>query len=269
MSSINKLELSNTEIIEDVDGGTEIKKISRRHWSPGEFKRLMRFVFKHAKENRTIKLLDGKQRMIKIRDDKRHRWTTIGHMGIFAFNTGLRFSEIRGLKWKDVQIDEPPYAAFIERRKKKVEGRKLEKILLNIGATSVLNERRDWIEHNGIRTSKKGRAKVYGARSSIYVFSTFEGGKPYTDKFLTHGLKEAFAAAKSEGIHFRAPDISAHDMRRAYTSWTRKKGYSIESIQSDLGHVKIETTRRYVIETSLLEEQLKKTQEDPLSMGGY
>lgn len=127
---------------------------------------------------------------------------------ICALNTGMRKSEILGLKWRNVNFNS-------------------RIILLD---RSKNNEPRA-IPINGMLYEVLKNLPRYGE----YVFSRPDG-KPYLD------LKKSFKAAlKKAGIK----DFRFHDLRHTFASHLVMRGVGLQTVKELLGHKDIRMTTRY------------------------
>lgn len=133
---------------------------------------------------------------------------------VFALATGMRQSEIFGLTWNDVVINERFKFGEITVVGK---GGKRRNIRMNRTVFEMLKRRRE-------------------NSSSLYVFPS-----PRTGARLNN-VKRSFASAlKRAGImNFRF-----HDLRHTAASWMVQGGADIYAVQMILGHSHIRTTQRY------------------------
>ena len=132
-------------------------------------------------------------------------------MIVFSVNTGLRTSDILGLEWTEVDIE--------QRRLKKIV-KKSEKPLslpLNDAAFAVIEAR-------------------FAVRNGPYVFYNPMTGDRFKD------VKGAMAAAvKRAGL----PKITWHMFRHTFASRLTRDGVDIVTVKELLGHSNISTTMRY------------------------
>ena len=129
---------------------------------------------------------------------------------IVAINTGMRKSEIFGLKWQNISIE---HGVIYLLDTKNGERREV-----------MMNE-----------TVKKTLIAVPKNPESSYVFC-HPNGKPYTD------VKNSFHTAlrKCGIINFKF-----HDLRHTFASQLVMRGVDLKTVQELLGHKSIEMTMRY------------------------
>ena len=132
-------------------------------------------------------------------------------MILFAVNTGLRTSDIFGLQWPDVDME--------QRRLKKIV-KKTNRALslpLNDAALAVIEAR-------------------WAVRHGPYVFYNPMSGDRFKD------VKHAFAAtAKRAGL----PTLTWHMFRHTFASRLTSDGVDLVTVKDLLGHANISTTMRY------------------------
>jgi len=142
---------------------------------------------------------------------------------ITAIGTGLRKSDILGLKWENVDFDENLIMIIMKKTEEPV-----------IIAMTPEVRQTLWAIHE---TEGKKYQQVETAKNYVFV-------NPKTEKPLTD-IKTAFRAAlrraglKDRGYRF-------HDLRRTCASIMRKKDVPLLVIQKQLGHKSQKTTERYL-----------------------
>ena len=141
---------------------------------------------------------------------------------IVALNTGMRFSEVVNLEWKQVDINA---------KRLRVENTKSHKVrFININAP-LLEE----------LTRLRGRAN-----GSPCVFPNPGTGKPY---FCLH--RSFVTACKKAGVQ----GLRFHDLRHTFASRLDAKGVGIETIRDLLGHSSVVLTQRYLHTNNQLRQQ--------------
>lgn len=147
------------------------------------------------------------------------------HIYLFAFNTGMRVSEIAFLKWNQVSLVERNIRVmntdeFITKGKRERIIPMNEKVY---GILSII------------------KPKVFNIQNTEYVFTKngFRFNPDYISKSFTKVVRAT--AKKSEidsSIHF-------HDLRHSFASNLAQRGVSLYVIKELLGHTDIKTTMIY------------------------
>jgi integrase len=158
------------------------------------------------------------------------RWRPLLLTAIF---TGLRASELRGLQWKNVDLD----AA-------KLHVRERADRYLRIGEPkSAAGERTVPLTPMVVNVLREHRAKSRGA----LVFPTVNGKPQHHANILSRGFEPAQVAAKVVDDEGR-PKYALHALRHFYASWCinrRQDGgleLPIKLVQERLGHATINLT---------------------------
>lgn len=138
-----------------------------------------------------------------------------------AYETGMRFSELAGLRWDCVNLEE----GYIEVRRNvcKITGKLLE--------TTKSGHRRVIPISEGLRQTLETILK------DDFVF-TQSNGNPITYTYIRRQFKNDQTRA---GVRL----ISFHTLRHTFASHFVMKGESIYDLQALLGHSDTETTKRY------------------------
>lgn len=132
-------------------------------------------------------------------------------MIVFAINTGLRTSDILGLQWKEVDIDQKRLKKIVKKSERPLS------LPLNDSAFRVV-EARAAVQHGH------------------YVFYNPMTGDRFKD------IKGAMlAAVKRAGL----PKITWHMFRHTFASRLTRDGVDIVTVKELLGHANISTTMRY------------------------
>jgi integrase len=168
-----------------------------------------------------------------------------------AIATGARISEILGLKWRHVDLEN--------------------------GVIHIVQ--RNWrgdIDDPKSRTSKRpltlgylvdryrATAKADGAGPDTWVFARTDGsGLPLWDSGVRQALKKAAAA---EGCDF--PGLGPHSFRRANITWRQAVGGSSIEASKIAGHSTLRMTEEYTkIQLTRQEELTRRIQERLASVG--
>jgi integrase len=128
---------------------------------------------------------------------------------IIALNTGMRKSEILGLKWSQIDLDQ---GEIILTRTKNNE---IRRIPINAVVKRVLSDQPRAVHHP-------------------YVFANQHGRVPNFRKLFELAVRRA-------GID----DFRFHDLRHTYASWLRMQGVDIRTIADLLGHKSLQMSLRY------------------------
>ena len=145
------------------------------------------------------------------------------------YATGLRVSELLGLKPSDVHFDAAPYPYLICMGK----GSKQRKVPIH--AEAVV-----WVK----RYLENGRSKLLGGRRSPMLFVTAQGPTRTRGQKLTRvGFWMALKGyGKKAGL---ARDLSPHKLRHSFATHLLNRGLDLRKHQEMLGHVKLSTTELY------------------------
>ena len=170
---------------------TKTESTARQYLNPEE---VIRF------EN--LKLPKSKQHLQKILD-----------MFLFACYTGLRFSDITAMSWRDIVVEDGCEWLILRTQKTK-ENIKLPLYLLFGGKPLVLLER-------------------YKEEGRQFIFDD------YTNQYVNRSLKELSALAAVEKL------VTFHVARHTAATYLLYRGANVTTIQKLLGHKKLQTTQLY------------------------
>jgi len=135
----------------------------------------------------------------------------------FAFNTGMRQSEILSLRWN--QIDFKNQFVNLDNRTAVTKSKKVRTIPLNLRCLQMLTE---------LNINKSGD----------FVF-TDAAGKQYKADHVIHQFKKyVLRAGLNPGLHF-------HSLRHSFASLLVQKGVSLFFVSKLLGHSNTKTTEIY------------------------
>lgn len=137
------------------------------------------------------------------------------------YGSGLRASELLGLRLADVSIEE----GFV-----RVMGKRSKERVVPIGRLA-LDAIRDYLN--------TARSHYLGKRTSEYLFLS-RRGRPLSRMSLHNILKHCVAAS---GI--RKP-VTPHTLRHSFATHLLEGGADLRSVQEMLGHADIATTQVYV-----------------------
>jgi integrase/recombinase XerD len=146
------------------------------------------------------------------------------------YATGLRVSELVGLRHEDLNLD----AAFVQVRGK---GDRERLVPLGDAATEAVR-----------RFRNEGRAALLGGRGSDVLFPTSRG-RPLSRQAFWKNLRRLAVVA---GI---ATPFSPHTLRHSFATHLLEHGADLRTVQSLLGHANITTTQIY---THVSRERLRR-----------
>jgi integrase/recombinase XerD len=149
------------------------------------------------------------------------------------YATGLRVSELVGLKMQDVQFDVGYLVAFGKRRKQRI-------VPMGETALEVLN---DYL--------KAGRPELAKDPHVSFVFLNRSGNGLTRQGFWKIIKRRAVEA----GIR---KNITPHTLRHSFATHLLDNGADLRAVQAMLGHADISTTQIY---THVTRERLKKVHE--------
>ena len=140
---------------------------------------------------------------------------------LFAYNTGLRLSEIINLKWSEIDLTED----FIRVRNTEdfITKSKRERIVpINVAVKNILSNRLPKILYLG---------------KLNYVFSN--NGVKLSQDYISKNFKQC---VKKSGLNLQ---LHFHNLRHGFASTMATKGVSIFIIKELLGHQDVKTTQIY------------------------
>ena len=151
--------------------------------------------------------------------------TLLKDIYIFAFNTGMRITEIVYLKWDQISFEERNIRVM-NTEEFTTKGKRERIIPMNEKVFSIL---------------QKMVPKIIDIQKSNYVFKN--NRRRFNSEYISKSFKEAVKEAAKENlidtkIHF-------HDLRHSFASNLAQKGVSLYVIKELLGHTDIKTTLIY------------------------
>ncbi len=151
---------------------------------------------------------------------------------LFAYNTGMRLSEIVFLEWSSVKLNKKIITVGSERFVTK--SKKIRYIPMNDTVYTLLDAR----YRMQFKPSPQSSHFIKGRGGNKYVFGK-SASMHYTSDFFSKKFKEAF---KKTGIK---TDYCFHSLRHGFASRLAQLGVPIITISKLLGHSNISTTMIY------------------------
>lgn len=152
----------------------------------------------------------------------------------FALLTGVRRSNITGLRWKDVNLQAREISFRI---KSNIPGGKLLVLPITDELMALLKSQKvrpQYINRRRV-ADNNGQPVPYTTNQNDYVFT-------YKGEPITNSFKKSFASAC---IKAKIEDFRFHDLRHTAASWMIQSGVPIDLVQEILGHTQIATTKKY------------------------
>ncbi len=146
------------------------------------------------------------------------------------YATGLRVSELAGLKLSDINLD----VGFI-----KCRGKGSKERIVPLGKTA---------ERFLTKYLNQARAKLLGKKESIYLFLA-QGARPLSRQSIWKMIKKMVKECSIK------KKVSPHTLRHSFATHLLEGGADLRSVQEMLGHASITTTQIY---THVNQTRLKK-----------
>jgi integrase len=160
----------------------------------------------------------------------------IAYLGVYlAVYTGLRRSELCGLRWGDVDWEKS--VLHVRRMRQFVRGREIldvPKTKRSIRDIALAEPQTEVLRsfHRRAQVWSHGRGERWNVES--YVLSRPDGKPIYPDT-LTHDLRKTLRA-----LNF--PPISFHDLRHTHATLLLESGVPLVTVSTRLGHSSIRLT---------------------------
>lgn len=157
------------------------------------------------------------------------RGDSVGPVYIIAATCGLRSSEVLGLAWRDVNLEEGTLT--------------VRQTLIRVDGEYLLRERRKTLKSRrtvglpqlSLEVLQEWREKQKPESPDDLVFHGPREGKPINSSWLTHHLHRAL---KKAGL----PDQTTHGLRHLAASLMLASGLSLNEVARTLGHSQISLT---------------------------
>ncbi len=147
----------------------------------------------------------------------RERSEDVADMTVISLYTGMRFSEVAALEWRDIDFD-------------------TGQILVR-HANTERNRHVDMAQQVRMVLERRERGK----RGQLI----FQGKKgPFTDLSRTF-RRTVEALGLNKGITERLNRVTFHSLRHTAASWMREQGIDLSTIRDILGHRNLASTQRY------------------------
>jgi len=147
------------------------------------------------------------------------------------YATGLRVSELVGLRVSDVRLDQ----AYLQ-----CEGKGNKQRIVPLGDEAI-----EWVRCN----LKGGRAELIKGKTSAWLFVNARDGAKLSRLGFWKVLKEY---GRRAGIQAH---LSPHTLRHSFATHLLERGADLRAIQTMLGHADLSTTQIY---THVLEARLRQ-----------
>lgn len=171
------------------------------------------------------------------------------------FFTGLRLSELCGLKWGDIQQGLKGNL-YIHVRKEIAKGKKERRVRLRKDLYGLLLEHRNFFH---LSLSVGGHPEepliVNAERSSL---------KDRSVRYMVNQAAQKAGIVKYKGEDFQPQKVSPHWLRHSAATFALDGGANIHEVQNMLGHADISTTQIYLHD---LEEEKQKAANDYIHLG--
>lgn len=200
-------------------------------------------------ERRLVSFLTDVEVSAVLAAPDRSSWTGRRDHALFAtaIQTGLRVSELIGLRITDVHLGVGPHISCLGK------GRKQRITPLTKSAVALL---RNW---TGERRAK----------SDDYVFTT-RTGRMLSRDALEHRLAECVAEASSKCPTLKGKRVTLHVLRHTAAMRLLRAGVDLATIALWLGHEQMETTQIYLhADLALKERALSRTTPVNTNLGRY
>ena len=158
-----------------------------------------------------------------------------------ALYTGMRRSEITGLKWKDINLNNK--TINVRRSGGIVDGVFVYKNLKNNSSKRQIAMSNSLVDK--LKKYKVKRAAFSDKETSVFLTPD---GIPVRPDYLTSKFKKIF-------IGLEMPEYKFHDLRHTHATWLLEEGINPKIVQKRLGHSRIETTLDIYSHVSLNEQR--------------
>ena len=186
-------------------------------------------VKKPSYDNRRVRFLTKEEADDLLTELRKSRRTTSRRITLISLHCGLRFGEIAGLTWGDVDFHCGDHGTLCIRNPKNGRTRFA---YLTSQVRAELETFLTELDKAGVVTSK-----------DRLVFPDRKGQRR---KQMSDAFDRAVATLKlNEGIADRRQKVCFHTCRHTHASWKMQNGENIMVVKEDLGHKNLSTTERY------------------------
>ena len=172
--------------------------------------------------------------------------TDLGLLYCLDFETGMRRSEVCGLRWSDIDLNEG--TVFVQRGIQRVKG----KGLVTLDVKTDMSRRRIRLSDEiigSLRAFKAtAKATVPGWNEWTYVFTHPKGGPRDPDRLSESFRTHILALGMNDLLH-------VHSMRHTFASIQLNAGTPLTVVQDMLGHTDIGTTKKIYAHSDLTQQE--------------
>ena len=143
-------------------------------------------------------------------------WSRIWMMIHLALESGLRVSELRNVKVKDIHLKGEPFVHVSNGKRDKA---------------------RDVLISGKLKRHLKKYIQAYGLKDDDYLLNV--NGRPYTNMGLQLQFKRAAKAAGLSSVY------SIHSLRHTFGTYLYEQEKDLRMVQNQLGHEDVSTTAIY------------------------
>ena len=163
---------------------------------------------------------------------------TLVHLALY---TGMRRSELTGLKWKDIKFQHK--LIDVKRSGRVINGRFKYSDLKNESSSRqiIISEK----TLNFLKNFKKERAALVNENQPVFLTPR---GTPLRPDYITRKFKKICLSLEIQ-------DHSFHDLRHTHATWLLEAGVNPKIVQERLGHSRIETTLNVYSHVSINEQR--------------
>ncbi|MFW6047603.1 MAG: tyrosine-type recombinase/integrase [Candidatus Woesearchaeota archaeon] len=216
----------------------------------------MRAIESPQPEGREVKAMSQKE-VNQLLDTAKNKDIFMYYFISFAVMTGMRKSEILGLEWSDIDLNDG--LCYIRKRliAKQGEGTKHENRVKNTSSRRTIKLSNDLVsllkKHKKRQTELRLQLGKEYDNSKNFVFCRPDG-KNYYPTTINDKLKDLYSQA---GL---SSDYNTHTLRHTFATLALKRGINDKVVSEMLGHASVSTTKDIYshVDTSLQAEAVEK-----------